>query len=106
MIDGYTEEQQQEEEYLEKYEAANGLKFIPGVVVADLLKQGTVANLVELSNVLEGRKIEEMMGLSLSDYDYENEDSSIIDIAVTINIKTKLGWIEGEVCECIRNDSV
>jgi len=50
--------------------------------VADTNKVGTVAGLIDLANSLESRKIEERMNLLLSDYDFENEDISVVDLAV------------------------
>lgn len=81
-ITGYTEEQKKEEEYQEKYEEENKDKFIPSIISLDLLKQGTLSNVVDFMNFIESKKIEEKSSLVLSDYDFETEDPSIIDIAV------------------------
>ncbi len=59
-------------------EEANGEKFVPQTVVADFNKVGTLTGLMDLGTALEGG-----MGLALSDYDFESEDASMVDIAVS-----------------------
>jgi len=78
-VEGLTEEQ---EGYKVKYKELNGKKFIPRVAVADLLKVGTITKLFELSNRLANSEGKDRIGIVISDYDFETDDPSIIDIAV------------------------
>jgi enolase len=53
-------------------------------VTADTNKLSTLTGMIDLANSLESRKIEERMNLLVSDYDFETEDSSVIDLAVNL----------------------
>ena len=70
-------------------EEANGEKFLPHVVVTDTNKLATLTALIELANSLESRKLEERMSLLLSDYDFETEDPSVVDVAVCPNARAE-----------------
>lgn len=79
-VEGLTEEQ---EEYKAKYEELNGKKFVPHVAVADMLKMGVVTKLFDLSSSLATSEAENRIGVAISDCDYETEDPSVVDIAVS-----------------------
>ena len=64
-------------------EEANGEKFLPHVVVADINKLATLTGFIELVNSLESRKLEERMNVLVSDYDCETEDPSAVDVGVS-----------------------
>lgn len=76
--------EEDQKEYAGKYEEENKGRFIPQVIIADLLKQETANNLLNLgqrvAECIEDKKIT----IGVSDYDNETSDSFVIDLAVTL----------------------
>lgn len=76
--------EEDQKEYAEKYEEENKTRFIPQVVIADVLKLETATSLLDLDKALEACKNDKRITIGLSDYDNETADTTVIDLAVTI----------------------
>ena len=75
--------EEDQKEYAGKYEEENKGRFIPQVIITDLLKQETATNLLNLDQHIAECIKDKKITIKLSDYDNETSDSTVIDLAVT-----------------------